>query len=147
MTGIKPVTAAGGLVYRQQNGDQPQVLLIFRNGIWDLPKGKREDETVEECAVREVTEEIGISKLPQIEHPLTETYHEYERDGVRFGKTTHWFSMQLPEPIDSGFDPQAEEGIEKVKWASLPKAKKMVGYENLVEVLKAFETLYEKEQL
>src|SRR5436190_23606499 len=46
-----PVEAAGGLVYNE-NGD---VLMIFRKGKWDLPKGKLDDgEDIASCAVREV---------------------------------------------------------------------------------------------
>ena len=32
------IQAAGGLVYNSKN----QLLMIFRNGKWDLPKGKLE---------------------------------------------------------------------------------------------------------
>ncbi len=51
------VDAAGGLV----SNESGQYLLIFRNGMWDLPKGKREKgESTAENAVREVMEECGI---------------------------------------------------------------------------------------
>ena len=54
------IEAAGGLVY---NSDK-QILMIFRNGKWDLPKGKKEDkETIIQCALREVEEECGINDL------------------------------------------------------------------------------------
>lgn len=145
MSDLKPVTASGGVVYRQKEKDQPQVLLIFRRGVWDLPKGKLEmGETVEECAVREVAEEIGISNQPQIMAPLKNTYHEYEENGKKYGKTTHWFGMQLPSLPKNGFDPEVEEGIKKVKWVKLSEAKKLVGYENLVDVLNKFGQLYHK---
>ena len=56
-TRFTEIDAAGGLV-RDSNG---QYLLILRNGIWDLPKGKREKgEDVARTAVREVMEETGI---------------------------------------------------------------------------------------
>lgn len=138
MSDIQPVTAAGGLVYRSLNS-RPQVLLIFRKGVWDLPKGKLEDETIRDCAVREVAEEVGAANLPTIEQPLTETYHEYEKEGIQYGKTTYWFSMQLPEMMNDDFNPQTEEGIEEVKWVPLSEAKAIVDYDNLLKVLKAFE--------
>ena len=51
------VDAAGGLICN----DLGEFLLIFRNGMWDLPKGKREKgESTAENAVREVMEECGI---------------------------------------------------------------------------------------
>ena len=56
------VDAAGGLICN----DLGEFLLIFRNGMWDLPKGKREKgESTAENAVREVMEECGI---PAPEH-------------------------------------------------------------------------------
>jgi 8-oxo-dGTP pyrophosphatase MutT (NUDIX family) len=139
MPQIEPVTAAGGVLYRRDGREDPQVVLIYRNKVWDLPKGKIEPgETVEECAIREVAEEIGLSDLPEIVQKLTETYHEYEREGTRYGKTTYWFSMQLSSGLNDGFVPAVDEGIEKVKWATLSDAEQVVGYENLFDVLTAF---------
>lgn len=136
------ITAAGGVVYRKEK-DSFQVLLIFRRGVWDLPKGKVEEvESVRECAVREVAEEVGLQTLPAITHRLTETYHEYEQSGIRFGKTTYWFAMKLESVPENGFKPQAEEDIEEVRWASLSKAKSLVGYANLADVLQSFEELW-----
>lgn len=141
MSVIEPVTAAGGVVYQQKNKKNlPQVLLIFRRKVWDLPKGKVEEgETVKECAVREVAEEIGLPIQPKIMFDLTETYHEYDQAGKRFGKTTYWFGMKLDSVPEEGFEPESEEGIEKVRWKSLSSAKRLVGYDNLMDVLNSFE--------
>lgn len=140
----EPVSAAGGVVYKK-DGNDPQVLLIFRRGVWDLPKGKLEDgETIRQCAVREVAEEIGSEKLPEITHPLEDTYHEYDRGGIHYGKTTHWFAMQFSASSIRDFDPQTEEGIEEVQWVALEEAKTRVGYQNLVDVLTSFEQLMQR---
>ena len=65
------VVAGGGKVFNE-NGD---VLFIFRNNKWDLPKGKAElHETIEQTALREVTEETGVAGL-EITKPLKTTYH------------------------------------------------------------------------
>jgi len=144
MSNVEPITAAGGVVYRQSQSDTPlEVLLIYRRGVWDLPKGKREEgETIRECAVREVAEEVGIDELPDIANKLPETYHEYRQQGSHYGKTTHWYAMQLTEKPEKGFSPQQVEGIEKVEWYPLEKARQLVGYENLVAVLDAFKSWY-----
>ena len=43
------IEAAGGVVYNNED----QVVMIFRNDFWDLPKGKLEkNETLGECAKR-----------------------------------------------------------------------------------------------
>jgi 8-oxo-dGTP pyrophosphatase MutT (NUDIX family) len=51
------MNTAGGIVINKGN----QVLLIFRKGKWDLPKGKSENgESLKKTAKREVVEETGI---------------------------------------------------------------------------------------
>ena len=73
------IGAAGGVV---ENSKQ-QLLFIYRNGIWDLPKGKiefKEDKRV--AAIREVEEECGL-KDPKITGDLPSTYHTYERNGKK----------------------------------------------------------------
>lgn len=135
-----PVKAAGGVVYRTGGSGDTEVLLIYRRGLWDLPKGKLEpEETLRECAVREVAEEVGLHSAPKIIGPLVDTYHEYERGGDTYGKTTHWFAMQLASEQQNGFDPQTEEDIEKVEWVPLHEAKERVGFQNLTDVLADFE--------
>ena len=107
---IKEVVAAGGLV-RNNKG---QVLFIYRNEKWDLPKGKRESfESLEEAAIREVMEETGIGSL-DIQYKLGKTYHIFKRRGEMRLKTTHWYEMTSD---DLGpFSPQIEEGITDVVW-------------------------------
>lgn len=113
----KLIEAAGGLVQNQSS----EWLFIHRNGMWDLPKGKLEpNESVEECAVREVAEECGIEE-PTIEKPLTPTYHTYELNGKRILKKTYWYLMKSSDT--SELVPQTEEGITEVKWVSAEKAK------------------------
>lgn len=130
------VTAAGGVVYRKRETG-PEVLLIYRNGVWDLPKGKLEEgETVEVCARREVAEETGIP-LPNIEGELTQTVHTYRRNGKAYKKTTFWFKMRTEE--QGSFTPQIQEGIERVEWVPLEQAKQKVGYPNLESVIATFE--------
>lgn len=143
---MKRIKAAGGVVFRIVSSEsEPRVLLIFRRNVWDLPKGKLEpDEDIEQCAVREVSEEVGIESKPHVLARLTDTYHEYERDEISFGKTTYWYVMELTSDDDPIFHPQKEEGIESVKWQPLNEAKELVGYKNLVDVLQSFESWYEK---
>jgi len=106
---FKEVDAAGGLV-KNNKGD---VLLIHRNGLWDLPKGKlKDDEKPEEGALREVEEECGIERLQIGEHIL-DTFHTYHLGGFRILKRTFWYTMHSEE---TDFTPQIEEGIDRVKW-------------------------------
>ena len=119
--------AGGGLVYNKE-GD---VLFIFRNGKWDLPKGGTEkNETIEETAMREVEEETGVNGLV-ITDKLQKTYHIFKRNGRYKLKITQWFEMRTKyEGIPQG---QADEGIERVEWVN-PKDIKFLlenSYENI----------------
>lgn len=133
---FQTILAGGGVIFRYKNSE-PEILLIKRNGYWDLPKGKKEDdETIAHCAVREVAEETGIS-LPCIVSILTDTYHEYELNDRKIGKTTTWFSMIEPEK-ESLLVPQKEEGITELQWVPASRASDMVEYDNLSRVIGCF---------
>lgn len=128
--------AGGGLVYNKQG----EVLFIFRNGKWDLPKGGTEKwEQIEETAMREVEEETGVNNL-KITKKLQKTYHIFKRNGVYRLKITHWFEMTSDfEGIPVG---QIEEGIEKAVWLhpnEIPEVLKK-SYENI-------KLLFEEENL
>ncbi len=130
------IKAGGGVLYRYDKGT-PIVLLIKRNGIWDLPKGKQDEgESISDCAVREVAEETGSDIPPILKSFLCETYHEYRQDGIDFGKTTFWYAMVARNSSD--LSPQQEEGITDLKWVELDRAFDLVGFENLRKVLDAF---------
>lgn len=124
--------AGGGVVTRIKN-DRLQVLLIFRKGVWDLPKGKQDKgETVEACALREVKEELGIINL-RIIKSLDVTVHVYSENRRFKVKTTHWYQMATKE---TKFKPEKREGISKVKWVPWRDAEKIVGYKNLKKLLR-----------
>ena len=113
------VEAAGGLV-QNENGD---LLLIYRRGWWDLPKGKAEPgEAPEETAVREIAEETGVENLELIEPVQLPgwdqpgTYHTYRDNNLIMLKLTRWYYMKTPNVPD--LKPQAVEGIEKARWVS-----------------------------
>jgi 8-oxo-dGTP pyrophosphatase MutT (NUDIX family) len=132
---LEIVEAAGGVLYNDEKSP-PTILLIKRNGIWDLPKGKLEEgESIEECAVREVAEEVGVP-LPRIREFLCDTYHEYEVNGLKIGKKTYWFSMETTET--KNLTPEKEEGITDLEWVEASDALNRVGYQNLVDVIEMY---------
>jgi 8-oxo-dGTP pyrophosphatase MutT (NUDIX family) len=119
--------AGGGLVYNPKG----EVLFIFRNGKWDLPKGGVEkDEENDDAALREVQEETGVDKL-LITRKLQKTYHIFKRNDHYKLKITHWYEMR------TGFDgilvPQQNEGIEKAEWLNPRQIKEALknSYENI----------------
>jgi len=113
------IVAGGGKVLNPEG----KILFIFRNGKWDLPKGKAEyKETIDETALREVEEETGVSGL-KITKPLDITYHIFKRNNQFYIKITYWFEMY--SEFDGELLPQEKEGITKVKWVSPKKLKKL----------------------
>ena len=123
-----PVNKAGGGLVYNKNGE---VLFIFRNGKWDLPKGgTNKGEEIEDTAMREVKEETGVNGL-SISKKLQKTSHIFKRNGVYKLKITHWFEMHSTyDGIPIG---QAEEGIEKVEWKNPEQIKEALknSYENI----------------
>ena len=114
------IIAAGGKVINNKS----EILFIYRNKKWDLPKGKAEkNENISQTALREVEEETGIKNLSIIK-PLDKTYHIFKRGGKNYLKTTYWFEMK--SDFNGKFKPQKKEGITRVEW---------IGIENLSSVL------------
>lgn len=109
------VRAAGCVVH----DDAGNMLLILRNGRWDLPKGKVEPgETLLQAALREVEEETGIAPLPTTRYPLPiKTYHTFNLYGGWHLKQTSWFDAYVAgrKPVGK---PQDEEGITEVVWVT-----------------------------
>mgnify|MGYP002623514742 CR=1 FL=1 len=121
------VRAAGCIVCDEAG----HLLLIRRNGRWDLPKGKVEPgETLLQAALREAREETGIRVdcRPQdggaasCAHPaqapfplVAKTYHIYNLYGGWHLKQTSWFAGRCTGVKPAG-SPQREEGITAVEW-------------------------------
>jgi len=108
---FKIVKAGGGLVVKDG-----KLLMIYRLGMWDLPKGKlnKKEEPVD-GAMREVEEECNIKV--QVLDKLPKTWHSYAYKGNKILKRTSWYVMQCLD--DTLMKPQAEEFIEEVKFMTL----------------------------
>lgn len=107
---FKVIEAAGGIVQNEKK----ELLFIYRHGKWDLPKGKLEKgEKEQDCALREVTEETGVTNL-HLKKKVGETYHVYDEFGKHFLKISHWYYMSCPSK--EILIPQTEEDITELKW-------------------------------
>jgi 8-oxo-dGTP pyrophosphatase MutT (NUDIX family) len=129
----RPVPAAGGLTFNEHN----DILMIFRRGKWDLPKGKIDaGEKTDECALREVSEETGLQSL-ELGGKLCDTYHIYMQDGEHLLKHTAWYIMHGTSA--DKLKPQHAEDILEAKWVAqkdlAPLANK--SYEAIKDVLRA----------
>ena len=109
------VVAAGGYVKNKKR----EILFIKRNGIWDLPKGKLENnESLFKCAERE-------------------TYHTYKLNGINYLKHTHWYNFECD--FKGLLVPQTSEGIELVKWVNQTEIKSHLrnSFKSIQEVVNA----------
>lgn len=112
---------SGGGVVRNEAGE---VLMIFRRGKWDLPKGKQDEgEDIATCAIREVSEETGLKKIA-ITQKLCNTLHIYNMSGQMILKCTTWFLMSGTSL--ERLTPQREEFIEQAVWAKPSEINKLL---------------------
>jgi 8-oxo-(d)GTP phosphatase len=115
---FKIVKAAGGVVQKDD-----KILLMYRLGKWDFPKGKMEKgEKSRTTAVREVEEECGIRV--QLADKIGATWHTYTLNGSKILKKTKWYAMTCID--DSRMKPQKEEGIEQLLWATPDQARQLL---------------------
>lgn len=108
------VTAAGALPWRI-NKDELEVLLIHRPRYddWSWPKGKIDaGETIPECAVREVEEEIGLKATLGIPLP---PIHYHVSAGL---KVVHYWAVDVDGAM---LRPDGNE-VDSVMWCSPEKA-------------------------
>jgi 8-oxo-dGTP pyrophosphatase MutT (NUDIX family) len=127
------IKAGGGLVKNSKG----ELLVIFRRGKWDLPKGKMEEgETIGQTALREVTEECGLEGIKPGDF-LTTTYHIYKASGNYILKRTDWYSMSYsgkkkPLPLES-------EDITRVRWISRADLEEIYGntWPSIIDVIEA----------
>lgn len=135
----RKIIAAGGLVTNDQN----ELLMIFRRGKWDLPKGKLDKgESIERCAVREVEEETGIRDI-QLGALIDITYHDYfdpwSKEEVT--KETHWYAMSIKGK--QALIPQTEEDITDIQWINDTTLSKCLSnsYPTIIDIIDKWKNL------
>jgi 8-oxo-dGTP pyrophosphatase MutT (NUDIX family) len=129
---FKLVKAGGGVVKNKAG----EILLIFRRGKWDLPKGKLDDgESLLECAIREVKEETGLTAI-QAGKEIDITYHTYIEFGKHILKESHWYMMRATNV--QALIPQTEEDITDIRWVNKDDLKKYLDntFPTIISLLK-----------
>ena len=103
---------AGSIVINQNQ----EMLLIYRKGKWDFPKGKLEkEEKTKEGALRETAEETGLNlKQLKVKSPQMKTTHLKRGKKIK----TQWYVISYTGCLNS-FVPQKKEGIIACTWVSL----------------------------
>lgn len=129
---MKKDYAFGAIVFKNDNGVE-KVLLIKKPQFesYDLPKGHKEgDETDQEAALREVSEETGYKNIVVTNNFVSVSY-ESEKNGEKLDKTitfylaTHEGVEENPEQnLDQDED---EQGVE-VHWIPVNDASNLLTF-------------------
>lgn len=138
----KNEVSAGGVVFRFDTKNLPQVLICKHSGYhkWVLPKGHVEaDETLEQTAQREVSEEVGVHAT--VLQPIAEPEkYIYILNNERIFKTVHYFLMRY----DSGNEQDHDFEMEDVRWVSFEEAIDLVAFEGAKNILSEAQKLLKK---
>ena len=147
--------SAGGVIFRQGSAapsgtaSQPQltphtsleeieVILVGRSpsGIWALPKGTpRKGETVEQVALREVSEETGLQT--RILASIGSVFYTFTHNNLRYEKEVRYYLM---EPIGGHLSLHDAE-YDEVRWFPLPEAYRRLTYETDSHIVRQAEQL------
>jgi len=141
--GFTFIKASGGIVKSKD-----KFLFIFRNGKWDLPKGKMEEgEKPKQTAIREIAEECSLSGH-MIVDKICNTYHTYPMNGEQVLKKTSWFYLELENRDAHNEKPQLEEGITDLRWFAWNDLDQVRAntYDSILDVLNQFEKLLSFEE-
>ncbi len=121
---------AGGVVFRRfkEEPERIEILMIQdRLGRWTIPKGHVEEgEKIEQTALREVTEETGLTDFKMGEK-LDKLHFFYRKEGKLIFMTTYVFLMQAVGDTDAVV-PEDSEGIIDAKWFDQEEALKLIEY-------------------
>ena len=130
---------AGSVILNYKN----EILLIFRKGKWDLPKGKVSKKgKLLSVAINESIEETGLKKKNlKLIKPLSKS-SSVKKDGIILD---YWFLLEY-ESKKLELKPQTEEGILDYRWVSKKDIIKYYPYfrKYVCEVLRNY--LLEKEK-
>lgn len=125
---VAQATSAGGIVIRT-TAQGPEICLgkrrRERDGVtWTLPKGTPDSgETTEETALREVTEETGLTV--RILERVGAIEYWFVQRGSRIHKTVHYFLMEAIGGELSAHDHEFDE----VRWVPLREAEGLLTFE------------------
>ena len=129
--------SAGGVIFRERDG-QYEIALVGRLSPhrWGLPKGGRQPgESLEEAAVREVSEETGLQA--RLVCPLGDIDYWYSWAGQRHFKTVHFYLMEAV----GGDVSQHDHEYDLAQWFSLPEVRRTMSYPSEVDIVGRAEAL------
>lgn len=134
--------SAGGLVFKRTRDGIVFAMVVDSYGKWAFPKGHvRPDERYREAAVREIREEMGLTRLRTIAR--LDTIDIWFRDrfvhkGSLIHKYIHYFLFEAhPDAILIKPAPQEQgETIKDVAWVPADELLKRSSYKDMLGIIK-----------
>jgi 8-oxo-dGTP diphosphatase len=130
------IHAAGGIVARRGETGEPLVAVVWRaaRGDWTFPKGKLDlSETYEQAALREVTEETGLTC--QVVRFIGTTQYQHRKGRA---KVVAYFLMA---PGAGEFEPNDE--VDELRWCSVREAERLLTWDRDRDLLERASSLPE----
>jgi 8-oxo-dGTP pyrophosphatase MutT (NUDIX family) len=125
------VKASGGVVWRRAGDGSIELVVVHRPRYddWSLPKGKLgPGESWEECALREVAEEVGLRCRLGAELPPV----SYCDNKGRAKVVRYW----LMEPVDGGAPFTPNDEVDAMRWVGLEDAAALLSYPHDAELVR-----------
>ena len=127
---VRTATSAGAIILREVEGQLKIALAQHQRAVktWVIPKGHVEEgESIEQAALREIYEEVGLDNVQLIKHLGTIMRESAKSSGDVVNKTIHFFlayalsNNRSPAPSDLSFT--------EVGWFSPGEAIELLPYE------------------
>jgi 8-oxo-dGTP pyrophosphatase MutT (NUDIX family) len=128
---VERAVSAGGIVYRPSDG-RTEIVICGRDsdGVWGLPKGTPEPgESLEETALREVSEETGLEV--RIVDKVGVVEYWFARQGTRYHKWVHHYLMEATGGDTSKHDVE----YDRVEWRDSRAALRKLTFKNEADML------------
>ncbi len=112
------IKTAGGIVIQND-----KILFIYKNGRWDLPKGRLErGNDSRKTAIIEISEETGLpQKNLKILKKLIPTHYHKKLNGKKIVKKTYWYLVEFSGDERTPLVPDINENITHCKWVPFDK--------------------------
>jgi 8-oxo-dGTP pyrophosphatase MutT (NUDIX family) len=133
MAKVKVQRSAGGITYREVDGQMMVVLIATKEGkVWGLPKGQIEEgEEPTAAALREVREETGLTSELVADLGHIEYWYRDSDSKILFHKFVHFFLLRYT----SGDVSQHGWEVDEARWFPVEDALDKISYDDEREVL------------
>ena len=135
---VEKEISAGGIVIRRKNSEIFFAVMLDSYQKWTFPKGHVEKgETLEETAVRETFEELGIDKLTVLKYlgKIDIWFRDkFTKKGMLIHKDIHYFLFEAEPNSKLSSDPKQHSY--DAKWVSKKDILEVSDYSDMVPIVK-----------